>query len=144
MATANDVIVRAFTMAGIRASETPLTADELADGLDLLNDLASEWGTSSVIPGFAPVENVGDDLRIPRQAYGAVKAELAVRIAPEFGKPVTIGMIRNQEESMSAMLRATMDLEVRLPDTLPIGSGNTPSDYWTDQVFYAQKDKRNF
>ena len=88
MATAESFIKRALTKVGIRASESPLTADEVQDGLDLLNDMLSEWENSGVTMGFLPVENASDEVRVPRNAHSAIKANLAVRTAPEYGRVV--------------------------------------------------------
>ena len=70
MATANDIISRAFARAGIRSSESALEPEEVQDGLKLLNDMRSSWEPVYNL-GFSPVDGVADDVRIPRFANAA-------------------------------------------------------------------------
>ena len=99
MATASDIITRALTKIGAVAAESPPTAAEMADGLDLLNDMLSEWEESGPQLGFVPVQSVADDVRVPRGAVGAVKAALAVRMAPEYNKQVSQALFDEARES---------------------------------------------
>ncbi len=123
--TALQVIERAFSKAGIKPSEAPLTAAEISDGLDTLNDLLSEWGTNGPLKDAVPVDNVTDTLVLPRFAFGALKANLAIRLAPEYDRTVTQGMAFDATSSLAELVKATIDLsELDYPNTLPVGSGN--------------------
>jgi len=143
MATANDIIARAFARAGIRASEAALEPEEIQDGLDLLNDMLSNWEPVYHL-GFSPVAGVADPVRIPRYANAAVIDALAIVLSPEYHKPVSQGLAASAKLSMDNMLTANINLsDVDMPSTLPLGSGNQCDD-GDDSRFFAQKDKANF
>jgi hypothetical protein len=143
MATANDIIARAFSRAGIRASEAALEADEIQDGLTLLNDMLSNWEPIHHL-GFSPVADVADEVRIPRFAEAAVKDALAIELSPEYSRPVSPALAASATLSMKNMMTANINLgDVDMPSTLPLGSGNQCDD-GDDSRFFAQKDKANF
>lgn len=146
MTTALKVIERAFSKAGIRAAETPLSASEVEDGLDVLNDMLSEWGTNDILKGAIPVAVVGDELIIPRFSLGAVKANLAIRMAGEYDRPITQAMAFDASNSLNSLTIATLDLsDVDYPSTLPLGSGNDDEFLSTQfRDFFPEGKKRNF
>lgn len=144
MATANDIIVRALTRIGIRASETSLQADEIQDGIDLLNDMLIGWEEAGYNLGFSPVAGASDEVRIPRGAKGAVIDHLALRMAPEYSRPVSQALAGSAVLSFNNMIAATINLsDVDMPATLPLGSGNHCDD-GDDRRFFTQSDEVNF
>lgn len=141
MATANEIITRAFKRAGILASESALEADEIQDGLTMLNDMLSSWEPVHHL-GFSPVDGVSDEVRIPRYAEAAVKDSLAIHICGEYSRPISPALAGAAQMSLNALMIANIDLsDVDMPSTLPIGSGNECTD---DSRFFPQKDRRNF
>jgi len=146
MASATKIITRALTRLGIRASETAIEPDELVDGLDLLNDMLSNWEEAGYNLGFSPVSNLTDEVRIPRGANAAVIDALAIIMAPEYSRPVSAALLSAASLSFSNMLTATVFIgEVAYPSTLPRGSGNQcGSDDFIDSTFFPEKDKSNF
>jgi hypothetical protein len=143
MATASDLILRAFTRAGIRASETSLESDEIQDALSLLNDMLAEWEPLYHL-GASPVELVADTVRIPRNANGAVIDNLAVRLCPEYSRPVSPALAMSANESLKNLLNARINLSnVQFPSTLPIGAGNKDT-LDVENVFFSEQDERNF
>lgn len=146
MATATEVITRSLTRLGIRAAETSIEASELQDGLDLLNDMLSNWEEAGYNLGFSPVSNLTDEIRIPRGANAAVIDALAIIMAPEYSRPVSPALAAAAKLSFENMLNANVFIgDVDMPSTLPRGSGNQ-CDYndWFDTTFFPEKDKRNF
>lgn len=136
MATAESVIKRALTKLGIRASESPLTADEVQDGLDQLNDMLSSWEASGMSMGFEPVANASDTIRVPRGALAAIKANLAVYMAAEYGRVVSPALGVEADTTMNDLLRQLVEIgDVDYPSTLPTGSGNDSLDYFDDRFF---------
>lgn len=143
MATASHIITRALTRLGIRASETSLQADEIQDGLDLLNDLLSNWEALYSL-GFSPVQGVADEVRVPRNANMAIIDSLAIAMAPEYSRPVSPALIGSAQMSLKNMLAARLDLtNVDMPSTLPLGSGNQCDD-GDDRRFFSEQDEVNF
>jgi len=145
MAEALHIIERAFLKIGVKAAETPLTASEIEDGLDTLNDLLSEWNNDGTLKGAVPLANVNDDLDLPRFALGALKANLAMRIAPEYDRVVLPGLLMEATDTLSNLIKSSIDLRtINFPSTLPIGDGNQgQSD--NSLIDYFPEDKtRNF
>lgn len=145
MATALEIIERAFSIMGEKAEETTLESSEAQDALDTLNDLGLEWEMSGANLGFAAVANLADELRIPRPAESAFKYGLAVRLAPEYGISLSPEHVAIANETKRALMRNfKRPLQVAMPDTLPTGSGNDcESDFYTDR-FFSQNKNENF
>lgn len=146
MSTANDIITRAFTRAGIRTAETSLEPDEIEDGLAMLNDMLSAWEPTHQL-GFSPVSDVSDEVRIPRFANAAVIDSLAIMLSPEYSRTVSPALAASARSNMGMMMRATIDLSnVDMPSTLPLGSGNQCDNGGDgdDRRFFSEKDKVNF
>lgn len=143
MKTASDIITRALTRAGIRASEAPVEDDEMQDGLTLLNDFLSSEEPSLQL-GFAPVGAVGDNVRIPRYAEAGVIDALAVLLCPEYGKPVPQSLIISAKATWKNLLTNAIQFRnSTYPSTLPIGSGNEPG-LLEEEHFYEGTEERNF
>lgn len=146
MTTALKIITRAFSKAGIRPAETPLTDAEIEDGLDVLNDMLSSWSSTETLTGVEQIEDVNDETLIPRYAEWAVKANLTIMLASEYQIPVTQGMAHDATYSKSEMVKARLNLlEIDYPPTLPIGSGNHVN-WATDRDFFTPEEsaKENF
>lgn len=144
MATVTYYVTRALTRLGIRASETSLQPDEIQDGLDLLNDMLSNWEEAGYNLGFSPVQGITDEVRVPRGANAAIIDSLAMMMAPEYSRPVSAELAAAAAFSFKNMLNSTVFIgDVDMPDTLPLGSGNQCDD-GDDRRFFTQKDKVNF
>lgn len=144
MATGSDIITRALTKLGVRASETPLEAAELADGLDALNDMLSEWEYSGIRLNFERLTNAAETVNVPDGALGCIKSQLAVRLAAEYGRQISPALVAEADLGMDNLLISLAHLgDVELPDTLPTGSGNRITDFAED-TFFAQNTTDNF
>ena len=145
MATATKIVTRALTRLGIKASETAIEPEELQDGLDLLNDMLSNWEEAGYNLGFSPVSNLTGEVRIPRGANQAVIDSLAIMMAPEYSRPISPALVASAKLSFANMVSANVFIgDVDYPSTLPRGSGNQCDDTWFDETFFPEKDKRNF
>jgi len=146
MSTAQAIINRAFSKIGVRAAETPLSSAEVDDALDVLNDLLASWDSTGTLTGVAPVSVVGDELLEPRASTWALKANLAVLLAGEYGIPISQSLAQDVTESTRQMIAALGNLQnLEFPSTLPIGSGNR-DEFGTgyDRDFFPENTKRNF
>ncbi len=146
MTTALRIIQRAFQKATIKAAETPITAAELDDGLDELNDLINAWNAAGILKGVSPVNDANDDLFEPDYATGALKANLATIICGEYDIDVNRGLAISASTYKELMKAASTDLEdIPFPSTLPVGSGNDNQygcDYNRD--FFPENEDNNF
>lgn len=144
MTTANRVISRAYSKCGYKASEVPLEADDIQLGLDELNDMLTGWEPKYKL-GFSPLTDDSDELRVPREAIGAIIPALAIRLAAENKIPVTPALANDADTGLRNMLTSTVNLDdVELPDTLPTGSGNDCENTYLDDRFFPENSTKNF
>lgn len=143
MTTANDIIIRAFSRIGIRETETSVTSDELKDALSLLNDMLAEWEPIYGL-GMSPVKASGDTITVPRYAELAIKENLAIRLAPEYSRPISPALVASAKQSTDNLLNIILNLSnVDIPSSLPVGSGNECND-GNKRTYFPQPKSVNF
>ena len=132
MATVLDVVTGALKLLEVRTAESPVTAAEAEDGLTALNDMMNEWNIDGVNVGYETLDEITDELFVDLGAIGAIKANLAVYIAPEYGRLVNDTLVARADRSKNS-LRTSIPLNSsEFPDTLPIGSGNEDNNFVAD------------
>jgi hypothetical protein len=145
MATAGSFITRALQKAGIRTSESPIEASEMQDGLDAFNDMMISWEMSGLMLGFSPVADKDTEVRVPRFAHAAIKAELAVILGPEYSKAADPVLLAEAQARKDELMTAVIKIgDVEYPDTLPVGSGNACRGLITDRRFFPANEEDNF
>jgi hypothetical protein len=143
MTTSAGIISGALGHLGIRTAESPLTAAEVQDGLEDLNDMGAEWEESGLHMGFEPSLDVNATLNVPRSSISAFKSHLAIRIAPQYSRIVSPALAELARESMKSLEASLVFIgEVALPDTLPTGSGNYSGDLIGNRFFRQNKKER--
>lgn len=132
MATVTDIVTGAVTLLEVRTAESAITAAEAEDGLTALNDMMNEWNVDGINIGYETLDNVADELFVTLGSIGAIKANLAIYIAPEYGRIVT-AELKERAKTSKRSLRASIPLNgSQFPDTLPIGSGNENNNFTSD------------
>ena len=143
MATALQIVSAAAEKLGVKTAEIPLEADDFRVFLEELNDMLMEWSDTGITPTFLELTDRGDTVEIDRDAVGAVKANLAVRLASTFGRVVTPALAASAMDTKNRLLASAINIgEVAYPDSLPTGSGNTCSQY--DERFFPANKTENF
>ena len=144
--TAIEAIIAALQDIGYLAAEIPLEAADADKAFDVLGDMLSEWGTTGILPGAAPVALLTDTVRVPRWAHAAIKKNLAGLCAAPFRRPITPELAASIKASNESLLRITAKIgDVKFPDTLPTGSGNDCGLFGTDNDrFFPNNAKENF
>jgi hypothetical protein len=144
MITMRVIVQDAFEEIGVKTAEVPLTSDELQSGIRRCNDMLLEWDDLGIITGYIEVLNGDDVVNVERNAIGAVKYNLAIRLAPSFQKSVGAALAALAAGTMDTLLASNADLSnVAYPDTLPLGSGNECNN-GTDRRFFPNNKTRNF
>jgi len=132
MATVLNVVTGALQLLMIRVAESAITPSEAEDGLTALNDMMNEWNVDGINIGYETLDNTDDELFVQLGSLGAMKANLAVYIAPEYGREVTPALQLRADRSKKS-LRASIPINAsEFPDTLPIGSGNEDNNFVAD------------
>lgn len=93
--TANDIIKGAFRLIAVIQPGEDLSASEAADGLSALNHMLHQW------PMDLQHEDLGltDTLRVPPNHIRAIRYNLAIEIAPEFGKQIPAAVAKIADET---------------------------------------------
>jgi len=145
MATALDIVEGMFEVIGVIAAETPIEASMGRSALTIINDLGVEWELMGANLGFAPVNDLADEIRIPRGAHAAFKYNGGARLAPIYEVVLSqenVSIANNTLRNMMAIYRKP--IESVYPSTLPMGSGEQCSDDYLDSRFYPNVEKENF
>ena len=132
MATVTEVVTGALQLLEVRTAESSITAAEAEDGLTSLNDMMNEWNVDGINIGYETLDNIAEELHVSLGSLGAIKSNLAIYIAPEYGRIVTPHLEMRAKRSKRS-LRASIPLNhSEFPDTLPIGSGNEDNNFVAD------------
>jgi len=145
MTTMREVVEDAMEDITVKKAEVSLTDDELQSGIRRCNDMLVQWAELGFIAGYNPVLNGDDVLELEPAAIAAVKAKLAIKLAPSYSKPITAALAENASEAMSMLAIANSHIgEIAYPDSLPIGSGNECNNNGTYNRFFNQNKTDNF
>ncbi len=132
MATVTEIVEGALELLEVNTAETPITAKEVEDGRVSLNDMMNEWNINGINVGYETLDDADDELFVDLGAIGAIKANLAIYIAPGYGRTVGDELRRRARRSKRS-LRGSIDLKpTEFPDSLPIGSGNEDNHFVAD------------
>ena len=132
METVTEVVSGALKLLEVRTAESAITPEEAEDGLTALNDMMNEWNVDGINIGYETLDDVEDELFVTLGSLGAIKSNLAIYIAPEYGRTVTAVLFERAKRSKRS-LRASIPLNAsQYPDSLPIGSGNEDNHFVSD------------
>jgi hypothetical protein len=88
----------------IDARDSP-AAEESADALVALNDLLRRWEADGLALGWTDCTAVTDTLAVPNEALRAVAYNLAVDLAPEYGKQPSQLVLTTAYQLLGDLLR---------------------------------------
>lgn len=145
MTTALKIIERAASKAKIKSAGEPLTDGEIADGLDVLNDVIKQWTAIGILTGVSPTYDSDTDLMEPDYVTPALKSQVGMLMIVEYGYDGDITVAAaDARQSYHNMLIAKPKRAIVHPDTLPRGSGNHSEieTIWND--FFPTNNKDNF
>lgn len=124
MATARDVVEGALKLLGVKPAESGVTSSEATDGLDSLNDMAEQWNLEGAEIGYETIDDLDDELFVDDGVIGALKANLAVYMAPEYDRTVTPELALRAKRGKTVVQANVPRCPIQFPDTLPVGVGN--------------------
>lgn len=131
--TKRQLVLAAMGEIGLSSYSFDLSADQIEQALLRLDAMIGEWGARGIrlgypMPGSPETSDAYQETNLPDWAWTAVITNLAVQIAPSYGKaasPQTLATARGSYNTLLA--RAAMPPEVQL-DTLPAGAGHKDVD----------------
>ena len=140
--TKRQFIEGAFEEIGMANYVFDLQPEQLQSALRRFDAMMMEWNAQGIRLGF-PIASSPQDSNLdtpsetPDSAWEAVITNLAIRIAPGYGKAVSPDTKMVAKNAFNTLLqRATFPLEQQLPTTMPIGQGNKP---WRWDNPYVQR-----
>lgn len=143
--TKRQFVTAAFEEIGLADYVFDLSPEQLESALRRLDAMMMEWNAQGIRLGY-PIASSPQDSDLdtqtntPDSAWEAVITNLAIRIAPGYGKALMPGTKTNAKAAYNILLqRATFPLEKQLPETMPIGQGNKPW-RWDNPYVYPPAD----
>lgn len=141
MTTKIDIINAAFSRLRISGLTVQATPEDIDLALNRLEGMAREWHTR-VNSGYffetSPASNTPHN--VPREYWAAYESNLAIRMAPDFGKEITAALLMEARATYSNMsARLALVKPVRPPARQPIGSGNRRFNQ-ADQYYQPQEE----
>jgi hypothetical protein len=130
--TKRQFITQAFDEIGLASYVFDLTADELESQLRRLDAMMTTWNGKGIRLGYPSpsspsTSNMDDQTGVPDSANEAIYLNLAIRIAPSFGKQVSMETKQAAKAAYNVLLsRATLPNQMQFPGTMPSGAGNKP------------------
>lgn len=130
--TKRQFITGAFEEIGLADYVFDLQPEQLQSALRRLDSMMMEWNAQGIRLSYPIASSPQDsdldtETNAPDSAWEAIITNLAIRIAPGYGKTVSPDTKASAKGAYNILLqRATFPLEKQLPETMPIGQGNKP------------------
>jgi hypothetical protein len=130
--TKRQFVSSAFEEIGLAEYVFDLQPEQLEGALRRLDSMMAEWNAMGIRLGYSMPSSPQDsdldsETNVPDSAWEAIITNLAIRIAPGYGKTVSPDTKVSAKGAFNVLLqRATFPLEQQLPSTMPTGQGNKP------------------
>ena len=137
MYTKRQVIEQAFEEIGLASYIFDLTAEQLQSALRRLDLMVASWQAMNIqigypLPSTPGTSNIDEEIQTSTTNNEALVLNLAVRLAPSYGKSVsTDTKITAKNLYNQLLIQAATPYEQQFVKTLPLGAGYKR----TDQVF---------
>ncbi len=131
--TKRQLVIGALTEIGLSSYSFDLSTDQIEMALQRLDAMIGAWGARGIrlgfpLPGSPEDSDANTETGLPDWAWEAVITNLAVRIAPSYGKQVSPDTKATARETYNSLLaKAAKPTEIQL-DTLPAGAGHKDTD----------------
>lgn len=130
--TKRQFIQDAFDEIGLAFYVFDLSADQLQSALRKLDRMMQMWNGKGIRVGYPSpsspsTSSLDTETNVPDSVNEGVVANLAIRLAPSYGKTVSLETKKVARESYNELLsRAVTPGQMQLPSMMPAGAGNKP------------------
>lgn len=130
--TKRQFVIQAFEEIGYASYIYDAMPEQLQSVLRTLDTMLATWNAKGIrigypLPSSPDSSNLEEETNVPDSANSAIYYNLAVWIAPRFGKTVQAETKAAAKEGYLALLsKAVMPREKQLPKETPLGAGNKP------------------
>jgi hypothetical protein len=128
--TKRQYVTGALEELGMASYVFDLEADQLDSAVRRLDSMMAEWNGRGIRLGYPlPSSPSGTDIDAqtgtPDSAHEAIITNLAIRLAPSYGKQVSPQTMATARHALNTLMaRAAAPPQMQLPGTLPAGAGN--------------------
>ncbi len=131
--TKKQIIEQAFAEIGIASFTFDTTADERENSLRILDTMMAEWTTKGIVfdPVYPATVNPGagdidDDTNAPNDAVAPMYYNLALRLAPGFGKTPSNQTMLDAKSGFSLLAQAIPVPTIRMVGMIRGAGAKTP------------------
>jgi hypothetical protein len=127
--TKRQFVEEAFAEIGMASYVFDLQPQQLEGALRRLDSMLATWNGKGIrigypLPSRPEDSDLDTETLVPDAANEAIITNLAVRIAPQYGKTPSIDTKTAAKQSYDMLLsRAAMPMEMQLPASMPRGAG---------------------
>lgn len=125
-------VAAAFEEIGLASYVFDLQPEQLQSALRRLDAMMADWNGKGIrlgypLPGSPQDSELDEPTLVPDSSNQAILTNLAIRLAPSFGKMVMPETKAVAKDSYNTLLqRATAPIPQQMPGTMPAGAGNKP------------------
>jgi hypothetical protein len=127
--TKGELVTAALGEFGISSYEFDITPEELASGVRRLNAMMAFWASKNLLLSYADSDDTDAESNIPGVALEAVITNLAIRLAPSYGKQVPLEVATVAKESLNALLSVSTKPRQQQFAVMPRGAGYKTTTY---------------
>lgn len=133
--TKRQFIEAAFEEIGLANYAFDMQPEQLQAMMRRLDAMMAEWNAKGIrlaypLPSSPEQADLDTETGVPDRAWEAIITNLALRVAPGFGKqPMPLTISRAKSSYNTVMMAFAAPLERQFPSTLPAGAGNKPWRY---------------
>tara|TARA_R110002126_G_C10344215_1_gene491074 strand:+ start:115 stop:579 length:465 start_codon:yes stop_codon:yes gene_type:complete len=144
--TKREIITAAFEEIGLASYVFDLESEQIQSALRRLEMMLATWSAKGIEIGYSLSINpdgseLDTDSGITDDAVEAVILNLSMKLAPSYGKSVTMETRFSAKQAYNALLAiAAFPQEMQYPYDMPAGAGNKDSVYLTDPVDQVQSN----
>jgi hypothetical protein len=145
--TKRDIITQAFEEVGLAAYVFDLQPQQLEGALRRLDAMMATWNGKGIrlgypLPSAPNASDLDQDTNVPDAAIEAMILNLAIRIAPGYGKTVSPDTKASAKNAYNqVMARAAIPVEMQLDAmSIPSGQGNKGWRYYNDPFLRTPVD----
>lgn len=143
--TKGEIVDEAFAELALAGEVWDIQPEERQRALRRLDAMLATWEAKGIrlgypMPASADGSSLDDDSGLPDAANETVLLNLAIRLAPSYGKTLQPASILSARQGYDTLLwHAAQPPQQQLPNTLPLGAGNKP---WrrTNRPFLPRPD----
>ena len=128
--TKRQFIEQAFDEIGLASYAFDLTPEQMQSALRRLDTMIAAWNALGIrlgypLPSSPQDSDLDEQTNVPDRSNEAIYTNLAIKLAPSYGKQVMPDTKATAKESYNTLLSiAAMPNQQQMPGTMPAGAGN--------------------